>query len=525
MNRSCYWDIGLFALLSLSALGLARLATPAAAASPIPQVADFQHIDAYVRAQRDAMHIPGVALGIVQGDQVVHLQGFGVARPDGQPMTPQTPLILGSTSKSFTALAIMQLVEAGQIRLDAPVQRYLPWFAVGTPAASATITVRQLLNHVSGIPTWAVGESLTGTGDETLEQEVRALKEVPLTAPVGTTYQYSNLNYATLGLLVQTVAGQSYEAYVQQHIFGPLQMPQSFGAQSAALPHGLATGYRWWFGLALPASLPYLRGSVPEGFLISSAEDLTHYLVAQLNGGRYQDAAVLSPGGIAQLHAPAARMDAQGDAYGMGWVSSSAGEPSIWHGGDTANFHSDLILLPAQHWGLVVLMNVNGDLAMLSNAQGVIAQGVRRLLLGQPAPAASTFGQRYLVFDGVLGLGSALGIWSLVRLVRRRKHPLRHRPGSVLTGIALPLLWEVGLPLFLLIGFPPLMQATWALTLLYFPDLGYWLLALCLLLLGPGTLRLVGARARFQARDSATGPGRGGAVKAMRGLRQDADGA
>src|SRR5689334_6051963 len=159
MNRSCYWGIGLFALLSLSALGLARFATPAAAAASIPQAADFQRIDAYVSAQRDAMHIPGVALGIVQGDQVVHLQGFGVARPDGQPMTPQTPLILGSTSKSFTALAIMQLVEAGQIRLDAPVQRYLPWFAVGTPAASATITVRQLLNHVSGIPTRAVGES------------------------------------------------------------------------------------------------------------------------------------------------------------------------------------------------------------------------------------------------------------------------------------------------------------------------------------------------------------------------------
>ncbi len=96
-------------------------------------------------------------------------------------------------------------------------------------------------------------------------------------------------------------------------------------------------------------------------------------------------------------------------------------------------------------------------MASRSNAQGVIAQGVRRLLLGQPPPPASTFGQRYLVFDGVLGLGSALGIWSLVRLVRR---------------------------------------------------LGVWLLALCLLLVATGTLRLVGARARFaqNSRASRRGP-------------------
>src|ERR671931_984053 len=102
-----------------------------------------------------AMHIPGVALGIVQGDKIVHLQGFGVANPAAQAMTAQTPLILGSTSKSFTALAIMQLVEAGRIRLDAPVQEYLPWFEVDDrlfPRAASTITVRHLLNHTSGIP-------------------------------------------------------------------------------------------------------------------------------------------------------------------------------------------------------------------------------------------------------------------------------------------------------------------------------------------------------------------------------------
>ena len=83
------------------------------------------------------LHIPGVSLAIVEGDRIVHLRGFGKARPGGEAPTPQTPFFIGSLTKSFTALAVMQLVEAGKIELDAPVQRYLPWFRVADPAGSA----------------------------------------------------------------------------------------------------------------------------------------------------------------------------------------------------------------------------------------------------------------------------------------------------------------------------------------------------------------------------------------------------
>jgi CubicO group peptidase (beta-lactamase class C family) len=490
------------------------------AASPNTQPAVFHSIDAYVTAQMQTMHIPGIALGIVQGDQIVHTQGFGMANPSGQPMTPRIPLILGSTTKSFTALAVMQLVEAGKISLDAPVQHYLPWFqvaapasALSTPSAASTITIRHLLNHISGIPTRAVEESLTGNGVETLEQEVRALSQVSLTAPVGTTYQYSNMNYATLGLVVQAVSGQSYGSYIEEHIFEPLQMANSFTSQTEARQHGMATGYRWWFGLAVPADLPYLHGSLPEGFLISSAEDMTHYLVAQMNNGRYLDTSVLSAGGIAQLHQPAVSMDSrevQGDMYGMGWVispaSGSLGVTSVWHGGDTANFHSDMIILPEKQLGIVVLMNVNGNFAMMSNAQGVIAHGIERILLGQPAPPASVFGQHYLWLDGILLLCSGLVLWSFVRLLRRRAQSLRQDPLNVLTSLLLPMLWEVALPAFLLIGFPPLMRASWPLILLYFPDFGNWLLVLCLILLATGTTRLVLAPSRLRKKDAPVSP-------------------
>ena len=126
-------------MLALLLLALCLIGTaPVTAAQPA--AADFAAIDAYIEAQMRELRIPGLALGIVQGDQIVHLKGFGVAGPDGRPVTPQTPFQINSLGKPMTAVAIMQLVEAGKLDLDAPVQRYLPAFRVADEAASAQIT-------------------------------------------------------------------------------------------------------------------------------------------------------------------------------------------------------------------------------------------------------------------------------------------------------------------------------------------------------------------------------------------------
>src|SRR5213593_3118834 len=158
-------------LLALLTLPFTLLSVSAAAHSTEPDIAS---IDAYISAQMQSNHIPGVALGLVHNDQIVHLRGFGEADQSGRAVTPQTPFILASVSKSFTALAIMQLVEAGKIELDAPVQRYLPWFRVADPVASARITVRHLLYHTSGIPSSGYA-CTTDQVTMTLEQYVRSL--------------------------------------------------------------------------------------------------------------------------------------------------------------------------------------------------------------------------------------------------------------------------------------------------------------------------------------------------------------
>lgn len=144
------------ALLAGAGLMLIRraVATPAPP-KPFAKGASYEAIDAYVEEQMRRLNMPGVSLAIVEGDRIVHLRGFGRARPNGEAPSPQTPFFIGSLTKSFTAVAVMQLVEAGKIELDAPVQRYLPWFRVADPQATAQMTVRHLLNQTSGLPTSA----------------------------------------------------------------------------------------------------------------------------------------------------------------------------------------------------------------------------------------------------------------------------------------------------------------------------------------------------------------------------------
>ncbi|HEY1016316.1 MAG TPA: serine hydrolase domain-containing protein, partial [Herpetosiphonaceae bacterium] len=148
--------------------------------------ADLAAIDAYLARQMEELRMPGLALGIVRGDEIIALKGYGVAGPDGTPVTPQTAFSIGSLTKSFTALAIMQQVEAGKLELDEPARRYLPWFRVADPAASASITVRHLLNNASGLPRDfdPLAPHAVDQTPETLEARLRSLGDAELEGPV-----------------------------------------------------------------------------------------------------------------------------------------------------------------------------------------------------------------------------------------------------------------------------------------------------------------------------------------------------
>ncbi len=187
-------------------------------------------------------------------------------------------------------------------------------------------------------------------------------------------FEYTDANYDALGLLVQTVSGQSFESYIAENVFEPLDMRHSYTDQTDARTDGLATGHRSWFGYPRPFQAPYSRAAMPSSYLISSAEDVAHFLTMQLNGGRYAATSVVSPEGVAAMHKPAIKQGDRDIFYGMGWESRElSGVPVVRHDGTNANFYADMLLDPRDRWGVVILTNFDS-----LNLNGGRLQGLSR---------------------------------------------------------------------------------------------------------------------------------------------------
>jgi len=466
------------AILLSCLVSFTALASPPHATDP-----DFAAIDSYVEAQMQDKRIPGLALAVVQGDQILYLKGYGNADPSGRPVTPQTPFLLASVTKPMTALAVMQLVEQGKIELDAPIQRYLPWFRLADEAAAAQITVRHLLYHTSGLSI-RTGLELAGIEDsdpDAIEQRVRDLQTVQLVHPVGATYEYSNPNYETLGQIIQQVTGQSYEAYMQEHVFRPLAMSQTFTSKLEGEEHGLATGYRYWFGIPVPFNTPFDRGALPVCCVMASVEDVAHFLIPHLNEGRFGDVALVSPQGMAELLRPAGPKEDGEQMYAMDWGHMTIdGVPMIMKGGDLADFKTQMVLVPDGRWGVVTLMNTNDSLSTTLGDLRIpfVPIGVTKILLGQQVPVAPTSATPS-VYRGIPVLVLVLQLlgmlWSIATLRRWQSSPDRRPRG--LWGMA----WHVGTPLVVNLGIglvalaivPQSLGMPMSFLLYMFPDFGY----------------------------------------------------
>jgi CubicO group peptidase (beta-lactamase class C family) len=446
--------------------------------------APYTHLDTYLERQLAVLNVPGAALAIVEGEEIVHLRAFGRTGPNGQAPTPQTPFFIGSLTKSVTAVAILQLVEAGKVELDAPVQRYLPWFQVANPRATAQMTVRCLLNQTSGFTQTAGMIPLANFDDQpgAAERQARALATFQPARLPGAAWEYSNVNYNLLGLIIEAASGETYEAYVQNYIFMPLEMTHSHTAKAAAQQDGLAVGHRAWFGwpVAVP-DLPVPAGSLPSGQLIASAEDMGHYLIAQLHNGRYQDTQLLSPASVTEMQRPAvtaASMGMEMGAYGMGWFVQQTDQGTrLWHNGQVPDYFAYMVLLPEQRRGLVLLTNTN-QMALNFALLGV-GEGAAALLAGAkpdslPLGLISWLLRSFLLIPLLLML-DVLVTW---RRVKGRQLANGRRP-----GVTQLWKWRILPPTLLyltlaLLAFILLLSNLRRFILLFMPDLA-WLVLLC----------------------------------------------
>ncbi|WP_068617662.1 serine hydrolase domain-containing protein [Paenibacillus tuaregi] len=449
---------------------------------------DSSKVDAYIEQAMDRLGIPGASVGIVRGKTVLYTKGYGTAGPGQGPVTPQTPFVLGSTSKSVTAMAVMQLVDKKEIELNAPVQRYLPWFRLADETASAKITVRHLLEQTSGLSTYE-GQVTLVSDDIPLQDFIRKMKDVPLAAPVGFKYQYCNLNYAILGGVVEAVSRQTFGDYVKEHIFKPLKMSHSTAYASEARAYGLASGYQSVFGMVVPTFRKDRVAGVPDGSLISSAEDMTHYLIAQMNGGRYKERSVLPPDRVREMHQPYAYTGDQA-YYGMGWGIT---DKRVEHSGSTENTSSYLTM--EGEYGIVLLLNSADSIVSYDE----VPLGVLKLLKGQEPnvedlPSMKRTHLRIVLFLILVVITTILPLkWMFGRkrnidqeeTVDKARN--RWRTYAVKAGIAIVYLV---IPVAVLIGFPKLMTP-WSVAFAFQPGISHFMVIYSFILLSIGVLNIV----------------------------------
>lgn len=456
--------------------------------------APFADVDTYIEEEMDGSRIPGVALAIVEGGQVVHARGFG-SDGHGGDVTPQTPFWIGSNTKSFTALAVMQLAEAGLIDLDAPVQRYLPDFTVADAEAAAQVTVRHLLNQTSGFSR-ADGIAIVAAAEEqTLQEAVDGFADLEFNRPVGESFEYSNPNFVVLGLLIEQVTGMSWGDYIQANIFDPLGMVDSYSTLEAAVAGGLTATHRYWFGFPVATEGTYIEGLAPTGYLYSSAEDLARYLITYLQSGQIDGARILSESGITEMLTGAANtrsFELQSRPfearYGAGWFDGPFGvaDDARWHGGTLPHFISWIVLLPETDQAVVVLVNASSQMPF-AGANEVFARlpvGVVNLLRAEEPPTGLGLSRFYLIFDAVVLGVVAIQAWSMYLVARRR---LTWPRGGLRSAFSfVPLVWEVGLSL----AMSGVLATSWGANSQSIPDLMWTLVVVALLWLVTGVIRI-----------------------------------
>lgn len=427
-----------------------------------------------------ADRLPGLSLAIVRGGRVVHLRGFGTDGY-GRPVTANTSFTLGSMSKAFTALAIMQLVDSGRVELDAPVQRYLPWFRVADSTASAQITVRHLLLHTSGIPSRARRAS---GQSRTLTDHVRALAGTSLTQAPGARHEYSSPNYLVLGAVIEAVTGETYAHYVERAIFAPLHMDHSHTDRTPAIAQGMARGHVYMLGYPRATTLPFEHDRLPTAALISSAQDMAQFLIAQLAEGVYDSTRVASAASVAAMHTGGA--PAEGFSYGFGWRDGTiGGVRAVHHGGITPNFRGKLVMLPDSGWGVVVLTNASTGIPMpLTPTSHRLADDVAAYLAGAPLPPpTSPHRTRWLVLAAIMLAVLVSQVRSLWRVSRKPAPASRNRTW-LLAAIDL----VVGAAMVIV---PPrFFGVRWSEMPAVAPDLSVWLLAVATLCLASALLRV-----------------------------------
>jgi CubicO group peptidase (beta-lactamase class C family) len=313
--------------------------------------------DSFFSEQMSALQIPGLVFIFVQGGEVLFSRGYGYADLERDiPFRPDSSSTrIGSISKPFVATAVMQLVEQGKLDLDGDINQYLTAFQVENTFPQP-VSLAHLLTHTAGFE----DPPYTSNTDPAQVQPLGAyLAEhmPPRSHPPGEVNIYSNHGYALAALIVEEVSGTPFDQYVEQNIFKPLQMAHSRYLLAPPLPENMAKGYRYRDGVQVSQPMDY-DSDYPSGSIVSTAEDMAHFILAHLGDGCYQSECILGPDTVAEMHRRQAETPFEGQNVTFGFVEGLIDDVRlVGHSGAIRGFGSSLDLLPEHDMGYFFSFN------------------------------------------------------------------------------------------------------------------------------------------------------------------------
>jgi CubicO group peptidase (beta-lactamase class C family) len=383
------------------ALILLALALPAAVADHPEVTAQERLFESWIQGQMSSKHLPGVAVGVVLDQELIWSRGFGFADVESRvAMSPATKFRMASHSKLFTATAIMQLRDAGRLRLDDPVSRYLPWFKV-RPAATTDpeITIEELVTHSSGLPReagphWSTHEFPTADGVRSFVMEQPAVYSPEVR------WKYSNLALAVAGMVVEALSGEKYADYVQKHVFAPLGMSASSVDRNV---DGLATGYGRTQPDGTRSRFPFIDAHALGAAtgVTSNVEDMAKFVSLQFRAGSLGGRQILSAGALREMHRVRVLENdwSRGNAIGFA-VTREKDKVYVGHGGVYFGYRTQTLIDLEGKVGVIVLMNeYDGNPAMVAT-QLMQTVGQAAAKAGSPAPKAPLWDPSWQRFTG-----------------------------------------------------------------------------------------------------------------------------
>jgi CubicO group peptidase (beta-lactamase class C family) len=407
---------------------------------------DAGKIDEYILESMKQGSISALTLSIVSEDQILYQKVYQT-KEFSSPLNLDTPFYIGSIGKSFTALAIKQLSNRGLIDMEANVSEYLPWFTL-KDRINKEIKIRNLINHSSGLTNVQGNLVFTYQSHFTIETLTKAINEqLSLKHIAGSIIEYSNLNYVVLGAIIESVTGLSYEEYVKQNIYIPLDMHNTYHSYRDAKDNGLLPNYRIINGLALNVNVPHPNGQVSAGYQMSSTHDMTNYLLLFLNQGYFNGQSYFLNNALSSTENEV--------TYSPYWEEIDIPIAYFGHSGATFSSTSEMIINQNERIGILVLTNARDVSSKYPISASSISEGVITLLRGvDPELRKPDFNWAIFNFNALVILSIILDIFLSIRLtVFTKKNRYRRR---VVWGIL-----DGFLPICILFLSPTLYQSNW----------------------------------------------------------------